>query len=58
MAIEDAPPPTEELEEKSAAELLAEETGRPVEEFEIDEDEYEFPDLDELEVLDPDEVYD
>lgn len=58
MATEDSPPPTEELPEKSAAELLAEETGRPVEEFEIDPDEYEFPALDELETLDPDEVYD
>ena len=55
MAIEDARP--EDVEEKSAAELLAEETGRPVEEFEIDEDEYPIPELDELEVVDPDDVY-
>lgn len=58
MATEDAPPPTEELPEKSAAELLAEETGRPVEEFEIDPAEYEFPHPEDLESLDPDEVYD
>ena len=37
----------ENREEKTAAELLAEETGRPVEEFELTED-MEFPDPDEL----------
>jgi hypothetical protein len=58
MATEHDPPPTSELEAKTAAELLAEETGRPVEEFEIDPDEYEFPHPEELESLDPDDVYD
>jgi hypothetical protein len=46
----------ENREEKTAAELLAEETGRPVEEFELTDD-MEFPDLDDLEVHDADEYY-
>jgi hypothetical protein len=58
MAIEDERPPPTELEEKSIPELLAEETGEPPEKFDFDEDEYEFPHPEELESLDPDEVYD
>jgi len=37
-------------EDKTTPELLSEMTGRPEHEFEIDEDEYEFPSLDELDV--------
>jgi hypothetical protein len=58
VATQDERPPPTELEEKSIPELLAEETGEPAEKFDFDEDEYEIPELDELEVLDPDQVYD
>jgi hypothetical protein len=47
----------ENHEEKTAAELLAEETGRPVEEFELTED-MEFPDPDDLEHVPAEEFYD
>jgi hypothetical protein len=46
----------EERDGKTAAELLAEATGRDPEEFEVDED-MEFPDPDELEEHDPENVY-
>lgn len=39
-------------------EMLAEETGEPVEKFEYDTDEYPIPELDELESVAPEEVYD
>lgn len=46
----------EERDSKSAAELLAEETGRDIEEFQLT-DEMEFPDPDELEEHDAEEFY-
>lgn len=46
----------EERDGKTAAELLAEATGRDPEEFEVDED-MEFPDLDDLEEHDPEKFY-
>lgn len=45
-----------EYTDKSAAELLAEATGRPVEEFKCDPDEYPTPELDELESVDLDKL--
>jgi len=47
----------ENRDSKSFAELLAEETGRPVEEFELTED-MEFPDPDERERVPAEEFYD
>lgn len=47
--------PLEERDQRSVAERLAEETGRPVEEYEYDGP---VPDLDELETVDAEEVYD
>lgn len=47
--------PLEERDQQSVAEQLAEETGRPVEEYEYDGP---VPDLEELETVDPEEVYD
>jgi hypothetical protein len=55
MSLDD-PEPAGEYTDKSAAELLAEATGRPVEEFECDPDEYPTPELDDLEWVEPDEV--
>lgn len=46
----------EERDSKTSAEILAEETGRDIEEFEISED-IEIPDLDNLEEHDADEFY-
>jgi len=46
----------ENREQKSFAELLAEETGRDVSEFELTDD-MEFPDPDELEEIDAEEFY-
>ena len=46
----------ENRDSKTAAELLAEATGRDVEEFELTDD-MEFPDPDELEEHDADEFY-
>jgi len=46
----------EERSEKTAAELLAEATGRDPAEFEVDED-MEFPDLDDLEEHDSQNFY-
>lgn len=42
-------------EEKSAAEILAEETGEPIEKFQADD--YEIPDLGELEAIDAEDYY-
>lgn len=47
----------ENRDSKSFAELLAEETGRPVEEFELTED-MEFPDPDDLEHVPAEEFCD
>jgi len=47
----------ENRDSKSFAELLAEETGRPAEEFELTED-MEFPDPDDLEHVPAEEFYD
>jgi len=46
----------EERDSKTSAEILAEETGRDVSEFELTED-LEFPDLEDLEEHDADEFY-
>ncbi len=46
----------EERDSKSAAELLAEKTGRDAEEFELTED-MEFPDPENLEKHDAEEFY-
>jgi len=46
----------EERDSKTSAEILAEETGRDIEEFELSED-VEIPDLDDLEEHDADEFY-
>lgn len=47
--------PLEERDQRSVAERLAEETGRPVEEYEYDGP---VPDLDELETVSPEEIDD
>jgi hypothetical protein len=47
----------ENRDQKTSAELLAEMTGRPVEDFELPED-IEFPDPDELECVPAEEFYD
>lgn len=57
MSLEE-PVSAGEYTDKSAAEILSEVTGRPVEEFQFDREEYPLPELDELESVDPDEVYD
>jgi len=46
----------EERDSKTSAEILAEETGRDVSEFELTED-LELPDLEDLEEHDADEFY-
>jgi len=46
----------EERDSKTSAEILAEETGRDIEEYVLTED-MEFPDLDDLEEHDADEYY-
>jgi len=46
----------EERDSETSAEILAEETGRDVSEFELTED-LEFPDLEDLEEHDADEFY-
>jgi hypothetical protein len=46
----------ENRDSKTFAEILAEETGRPVEEFEVPDD-LEIPDLDDLTEVDADEFY-
>jgi hypothetical protein len=46
----------EEPDSKTFAEILAEETGRDVSEFEPDDD-LEIPDLEDLEEVDADEFY-
>lgn len=46
----------EERDSKTSAEILAEETGRDIEEFELSEG-IEIPDLDDLEEHDADEFY-
>jgi hypothetical protein len=46
----------EERDSKTSAEILAEETGRDIKEFELTE-EMEFPDLDDLEEHDADDFY-
>ena len=47
-----------EYTDKSSAEILAEATGRPVEEFQFDREKHSIPELDELEWVDPDEIDD
>lgn len=47
-----------EFEGESFPELLAEETGEPVEKFEYDPEEHPIPELDDLESVEPEEVYD
>lgn len=46
----------ESTDVQTAAEWLSEETGRPVAEFEVPDD-LDYPDLEELESVDPGEVY-
>lgn len=48
----------ENSDSKSVSEHLAEMTDRPAEEFEPDFEEYPIPDLDDLESVDPDKIYD